>query len=96
MLLTETSPAKFNIGRCAYYPYYLGASKKLTPREIWNGWHQPMIDFIKANIDVIAAWYSIAADWEVESEWNWVCRFSRIVTPGPGRTRNFWKSGTST
>ncbi|MGD0462641.1 MAG: hypothetical protein ABSB74_09140 [Tepidisphaeraceae bacterium] len=75
VLLAETTPVKYNITKSAYYPYYLGKSEKVTAQAIWDGWHQPMIDFIQANSDVIGAWHYIAADWSAEPVWKWVPLF---------------------
>jgi len=72
VLLAETTPVKFNIGHGKYYPNYIGQSQQLTPQQIWERWHQPMIDFIDANRDVIAGWHYIAADWAAESPWKWL------------------------
>jgi hypothetical protein len=35
-----------------------------------------MINFIQSNIDVIAGWHYIAADWSTDSLWNWVPVFA--------------------
>jgi hypothetical protein len=76
VLLAETTPVKFNIGKGSCYPYYLGISQKLGAQAIWDSWHQPMIDFIAANRDVIGGWHYIAADWSADPTWNWVPFFS--------------------
>jgi hypothetical protein len=70
ILLAETTPTRFNIGKQLYFPLYVGPSKPATPQTIWDGWHQPMIEFIRSNIDVIAAWHYIAEDWSADSMWN--------------------------
>jgi hypothetical protein len=67
--LAETTPVKYNIGKGAYYPNYLGLSEKVSAQTIWDGWHQPMLDFIGANSDVIAGWHYIAADWSADAVW---------------------------
>jgi hypothetical protein len=75
VLLAETTPVKYNIGESAYYPAYMGLSQSLTAQAIWDGWHQPMIDFMRANSDVIAAWHYIAADWAADPNWKWIIPF---------------------
>jgi hypothetical protein len=76
VLLAETTPVKYDIGKGTGYPYFLGASQPLSAKAIWDGWHQPMIDFIGANRDVIAGWHYIAADWSTDPIWNWVPVFT--------------------
>ncbi len=76
VLLAETTPMKWNIGKGLYYPNYLLHSETRTAQQIWDGWHQPMIDFIKANSDVIAAWHYIAADWSKDDQWKWAFTFT--------------------
>jgi hypothetical protein len=63
VLLAETTPVKYNIGSGTHYPFYGGMPQKVTAEQIWDRWHQPMIDFIRANSDVIAGWHYIADDW---------------------------------
>ncbi len=60
---------KFNIGRIAFFPYYWGKPRRASARQIWDGWHQQMIDFIEANIDVIGGWHYIAANWASDVLW---------------------------
>jgi hypothetical protein len=69
VLLAETTPVKYNIGQSAFFPYYWGKPQIVLARHIWDGWHQPMIDFIKTNIDVIGAWHYIAANWASDVLW---------------------------
>jgi len=75
VLLAETTPIKYNIGETAHYPFCLGKPRKISAQAIWDGWHQPMIDFIRANIDVIGAWHYIAADWSTDSNWKCIPAF---------------------
>jgi hypothetical protein len=70
VLLAETTPVKFNIGQSGYFPFYWGKPVKIRPSDIWDRWHQPMIDFIEVNIDVIGAWHYIAANWAWDVLWN--------------------------
>ena len=70
VMLAETTPTKFNIGKGLCYPFYVGASRTINAQAIWDGWHQPMIDFIHANRDCIAAWHYIATDWSTDPLWN--------------------------
>jgi hypothetical protein len=69
VLLAETTPVKYNIGQGAHFPYYWGKPQAMSAREIWNKWHQPMIDFIEANSDVIGGWHYIAANWASDTLW---------------------------
>jgi hypothetical protein len=63
VLLAETTPIKYNIAKGMYFPFYAGVSENVTAGQIWNAWHKPMIEFIRANRDVIAGWHYIADDW---------------------------------
>jgi hypothetical protein len=63
VLLAETTPTKFNIAKGMYFPFYAEISENVTAQQIWNAWHKPMIEFIRANRDVIAGWHYIADDW---------------------------------
>ena len=76
VLLAETTPVKYNIGQGTYWPHYIGLSHRVSAQEIWDGWHQPMIDFLQANSDVIAAWHYIAEDWSADAQWGGVFFFS--------------------
>jgi len=76
VLLAETTPVKYNIGRSLHFPYYIGFSEPISPQAIWDNWHKPMIDFIKANADIIGAWHYIVANWSAESHWKWEYLFA--------------------
>lgn len=76
VLLAETTPLKYNIGRRAHYPLYLGVVQRIGAREIWDRWHRPMIEFVRANGDVIAGWHYIAANWSADAVWGKVPLFT--------------------
>jgi hypothetical protein len=63
VMLAETTSSTFNISTLQQFPYGAPPSIDLTPDELWDGWWTPMIRFIEANADVIAAWHYISADW---------------------------------
>jgi hypothetical protein len=76
VLLAETTPMKCNIGQSTRYPLYVGVVQTIAAREIWDRWHQPMIDFIQANSDAIGGWHYIAANWSTDAMWGKVPLFT--------------------
>lgn len=70
LILAETTPSEFNVAQKKHYPFLGKTGTDLTVDELWNGWWQPMIDFVAANQDVIRAWHYIAADWKGDPMWN--------------------------
>jgi hypothetical protein len=70
VLLAETTPITWNIGRGLQTPILGSKGTAVTPAQIWSGWYQPMLSFIAANTDVVAGWHYISENWEADPQWS--------------------------
>lgn len=70
VLLCETTPVEFNVGESSYYRFLSSRAVPLSDQELWDGWWQPMLDFVAENSDVVGGWHYIAQDWRSDPLWS--------------------------
>ncbi|MBB6093502.1 hypothetical protein HNQ60_002383 [Povalibacter uvarum] len=76
VMIAESTPQGYDLGKLTHAnisPLWDGPAGgnvvQLSAEQIWHEWYEPVLSFIDANRDVIAAFAYINANWDVQPMW---------------------------